>query len=183
MALPFPANRFDVAIMALVVFFLPDPAKGVSEMGRVTYPGGMVATYAWDLLGGGFPLEPIQAAMRSMNLTFHIPSSSSASQMAELQDLWKETGFENLETREITVQRSFASFEEYWTTGTMGTNLGRTIAAMPPGDVAILKARVRDRLSADAAGQIICVARANAIKGRRPEQLIAGGRSRGALDG
>jgi ubiquinone/menaquinone biosynthesis C-methylase UbiE len=26
MALPFPANTFDAAIMALVIFFLPDPA-------------------------------------------------------------------------------------------------------------------------------------------------------------
>ena len=28
MALPFPADTFDVAIMALVIFFVPDPAKG-----------------------------------------------------------------------------------------------------------------------------------------------------------
>ncbi len=35
MALPFPAGRFDVAIMALVIFFVPDPAKGVAEMVRV----------------------------------------------------------------------------------------------------------------------------------------------------
>jgi SAM-dependent methyltransferase len=43
MALPFPARRFDVAIMALVIFFVPDPAKGVAEMVRVVAPGGKVA--------------------------------------------------------------------------------------------------------------------------------------------
>ena len=41
--------------MALVIFFVPDPAKGVAEMARVVCPGGTVATYAWDMLGGGFP--------------------------------------------------------------------------------------------------------------------------------
>jgi len=35
MALPFPDNRFDAATMALVIFFVPEPAKGVAEMVRV----------------------------------------------------------------------------------------------------------------------------------------------------
>ena len=30
MALPFPDDRFDVAVMALVIFFVPDPSKGVA---------------------------------------------------------------------------------------------------------------------------------------------------------
>src|SRR5262249_25691190 len=32
MALPFDSGRFDAAVMALVVYFVPDPAKGVAEM-------------------------------------------------------------------------------------------------------------------------------------------------------
>ena len=35
---PFPENRFDAAVMALVIFFVPDPAKGVAEMARVVRP-------------------------------------------------------------------------------------------------------------------------------------------------
>src|SRR5262245_17128133 len=35
MALPFPADRFDAAVMALVLVFVPEPAKGVAEMLRV----------------------------------------------------------------------------------------------------------------------------------------------------
>ena len=40
MALPFPSHTFDVAVMALVIFFVPDPRKGVAEMVRVAAPGG-----------------------------------------------------------------------------------------------------------------------------------------------
>ena len=40
MALPFPAGRFDAAVMALVLIFVPDPAKGIAEMARVVRPGG-----------------------------------------------------------------------------------------------------------------------------------------------
>ena len=59
MALPFSEDRFDAAVMALVIFFVPDPAKGVAEMVRVVRSGGTVATYAWDMVGGGFPQETI----------------------------------------------------------------------------------------------------------------------------
>ena len=59
-ALPFADDRFDAAVMALVIFFVPDPAKGVAEMVRVVRPGGIVAAYAWDMRGGGFPFEPIR---------------------------------------------------------------------------------------------------------------------------
>jgi ubiquinone/menaquinone biosynthesis C-methylase UbiE len=34
MALPFAENSFDAAVMALVIFFVPEPAKGVAEMAR-----------------------------------------------------------------------------------------------------------------------------------------------------
>jgi ubiquinone/menaquinone biosynthesis C-methylase UbiE len=52
MALPFSEDRFDAAVMALVIFFVPDPAKSVAEMARVVCRGGTIAAYAWDVLGG-----------------------------------------------------------------------------------------------------------------------------------
>ena len=61
MALPFPDHSFDLAVMALVIFFVPDSAKGAAEMLRVVSPGGTVAAYAWDTAGGGFsPGSPVQ---------------------------------------------------------------------------------------------------------------------------
>ena len=50
MFLPFQNDKFDASVMALVIFFVPDPKKGVAEMLRVTKPGGIVAAYAWDCL-------------------------------------------------------------------------------------------------------------------------------------
>ena len=88
MALPFAEGRFDAAVMALVIFFVPDPAKGVAEMARVVRPGGLVAAYAWDILGGGFTLEPINAELRDMGINPVLPPSAPASRIAALQTLW-----------------------------------------------------------------------------------------------
>jgi len=170
MALPFPDNAFDAATMALVIFFVPDPAKGVAEMARVVRPGGTVAAYAWDILGGGFPLEPLRIEMRAMGLTPTNPPSVEASRIDAMHDLWRGAGFDAVETREITVQRTFADFEDFWATSLLGPSVGPTIAAMSSGELDRLKERVRARMPAAAAGgRVTYTARANAVKGRVPK--------------
>ena len=166
MAQPFPDDAFDVAVMALVIFFVPDPAKGVAEMVRVVYPGGTVAAYAWDILGGGFPWEAMHVELRALGVTPPLPPSVGASRIDAMRDLWTGAGLDAVETREITVQRTFADFDDFWTTTQMVGRFGRAIAALASADVELLKARLRARLPADATGRITYSARANAVKGR-----------------
>ena len=125
-----------------------------------------MATYAWDMLGGGFPLEPIRLEMSALGATVPVAPRSDASRMEALRGLWTGAGLEAVETREITVGRTFADFDDFWTTCLMHWSIRATVAAMAPNDVELLKTRVRARLPADAAGRITCSAHANAIKGR-----------------
>lgn len=76
MALPFANDTFDAAVMVLVVFFVPEPRKGIAEMARVVRPGGIVASYTWDILNGGFPNEPLMAAMRETGRAPPLPPSA-----------------------------------------------------------------------------------------------------------
>ena len=39
--------------------------------------------------------------------------------MESLRDLWTTAGLEVVETRKITVQRTFANFDDFWTTRTL----------------------------------------------------------------
>jgi ubiquinone/menaquinone biosynthesis C-methylase UbiE len=167
MALPFPEDRFDAGVMALVLVFLSDPAKGVAELMRVVVPGGLVATYMWDMDRGGFPLEPLLAEMRAMGSASQLPASMSASRMEAMEKLWASAGANSIETREITVERTFASYEEFWSIGTKSSTIGPALRGMAPGDVEKLKGRVRNRMQAGE-GALTFSARANAIKGIRP---------------
>ncbi len=166
-ALPFSDATFDVAVMALVIFFVPDPAAGVAEMARVVCPGGTVAAYVWDITTGGHPLDPMHSEMIAMGFTTPLPPRSDVTELGALRRLWKGAALDAIETREITVQRTFADFEDYWKTSMLAATVSQTIAAMAASDVELLKARMHGRLVADATGRITCTARANAIKRTR----------------
>lgn len=168
MALPFDADRFDAAVMALVIFFVPEPAEGVAEMARVVAPGGLVAAYAWDMDGSGYPGEAMRAELRAMCRNPPLPPSCAASRIDALRELWTGAGLEGVETREIVVSRTFPDFEDFWDINLQAASIGPLIAALPADDAARLKARVRERLPADAEGRISFSSRANAVKGRVP---------------
>jgi ubiquinone/menaquinone biosynthesis C-methylase UbiE len=168
MALPFPESRFDAAVMALVIFFVPEPAKGVAEMVRVVAPGGMVAAYAWDMEGDGYPGEAMRAELRRTGVDPPVPPSCGASRIDALRELWTDAGLQNVETREITVSRTFTDFDDYWTTNLQAASIGPLITRMASGDAQRLKARVRERLPSDSAGRVTFASRANAVKGCMP---------------
>src|SRR3954470_13105059 len=51
-SLPFGEAQFDRALSLLVLHFVPEAERAVSEMRRVVRPGGTVAAAVWDLHGG-----------------------------------------------------------------------------------------------------------------------------------
>jgi SAM-dependent methyltransferase len=166
MALPSPDDAFDAAVMPLVIFFVPVPSQGVAEMARVVCRGGIVAAYAWDIPGGAFPYETLQAEMRAMGAAVRLAPNPDAARLDVLRELWTGAGLDDVETREITVQRTFADFEDYWTTVLGGPSVAPGLAAMSSDGIAQLKSRMRALLPSDAAGRITYSARANAVKGR-----------------
>ena len=167
-ALPYADAEFDAAVMALVIFFVPDPAKGVAEMARVVKPGGSVSAYAWDILSGGFPYAALQEEMAALGVQPLYPPSVEAAKIEALRGLWAGAGLVDTETREIAVQRSFDDFETFWRIAKTGPRIAPRLAAMADDAGRRLKERLRERLVPDANGRITHGASANAIKGRVP---------------
>lgn len=165
MALPWPAASFDVAVMPLVLFFVPDPARGVAEMTRVVRPGGLVTAYAWDMPGGGFPYDALLTSLRALRIETPGPPHPEVSARDALEALWRAAGLRDVTTTAIAVSRMFADFDDYWTTAQDSASLGSTLQALPPDRRAALVAQVRARLPVDPAGRLTCHAVANAVRG------------------
>jgi len=168
-ALPSVDQSFDAAVMALVLFFVPDPAMGVAEMKRVVRRGGSVSAYVWDLLEpGGFPMAPLQEEMSALGFTRILPPSPDVSRMDALRALWKDAGLADVGTREITVARTFADFDDFWASAEIAIRMTHAGAPLPADILMPVKERLRARLTAERSGQVTYTSRANAVTGRVP---------------
>lgn len=168
MALPFDDDRFDIAIMALVIHFVPNPALAVAEMARVVRPGGTVASYVWAYDQALSPLDPFDAEFAAAGVPTVTPPSIGAVSIMALRQLWTGVGLEAIETDVITAERTFADFDELWASATGTGRMKSVVTAMDTSTLLRVQARLRARLPADAQGQITYASRANAIKGRVP---------------
>ncbi len=167
-SLPFTDATFDAAVMALVIFFVPEPEKGVAEMVRVTRPGATIAAYAWDIPGGGFPTEPLVDPLRMFGIELLRPPRADVSTISALQGLWAGAGLENIVTRSIEVEREFGSFDDWWSSCRAAASLAAAIDRLTPADIQSLRDVLRQSLPAGKDGRIRGRARANAVAGVKP---------------
>jgi ubiquinone/menaquinone biosynthesis C-methylase UbiE len=163
--LSFGDGSFDVAIMALVLSFLPDPPKAVAEMARVIRPGGWAATYMWDIPGGGSPTTAIYVAMESLGSALPVRPNPTASRLEAMQDFWKTAGLEEIETRVIRIPVTYANFDDFWDSNTVPIGpQGKVIAGLSSNARDQLRTRLRKYLPAASDGRIVYESFANAIK-------------------
>ena len=165
-ALPFPAACFDAAVMPLVIVFLDDAARAVTEMRRVVRPGGMVATYIWDL-PHGFPYADAFAALRDCGVLPDRAASDETTALAQLQALWEQAGLQEVETCAFTVAHRYPDFAVYWQALADSASIGARFAALSADMQAAVRAALQKRLPAAPDGSILVTARAHAAKGIR----------------
>jgi hypothetical protein len=84
-----------------------------------------------------------------------------------MRELWEGAGFTGVETRRIEVQRTFDSFEEWWSICLTSAGAGARIREQAADVQQELKERLRAKIAADAQGRVTLGASANAVKGRR----------------
>lgn len=166
-ALPLPDASIDAAVMALVLFFLPDPPQGLRELVRVVRDGGTIAAYHWDMAGGGFPLQPIFDAVRAEGYQSHEPPSSWAASLEASQALWRGAGLTEVRTCQFEARRNFGSFDDYWRTAYGSPRLRDLFNSLAPTALQRLNERVRERLEVADGGPLVLKARANAVRGRK----------------
>lgn len=103
--LSLPDGNFDVALCALGLMYLPDPARALSEMRRVLRPGGRIALAVWgerSACGWSAVFSIVQAEVATdvCPLFFRLGTGNTLARLCE------ETGFRNVvEQRLDTVLR------------------------------------------------------------------------------
>jgi SAM-dependent methyltransferase len=168
--LPIPDASVDAAVSALALNFVPDPARAVAEMMRVTCPGGIVAAYVWDYAGrmdlmrvfwdAAVALDP-SAADLDEGPRFPICAPEP------LRKLFTDAGLTEVDVRTIDVPTRFRDFDDYWAPflGGQGPAPGYAIS-LDQHDRNALRDRIRDALPIAADGSIDLIARAWAVAGR-----------------
>jgi SAM-dependent methyltransferase len=143
--LPFPDATFDAAFGQLVVPFMTDPVRGLSEMARVVRPGGVVAACAWDFEHG-----PVQVFWRAAEEL--VPGASATIDLAgaregQLAELMTSAGLVDVLSTALTVHVTIATFEEWWAPFAyrVGT-AGDYFATLAPEQQEALRARCADLL-------------------------------------
>jgi SAM-dependent methyltransferase len=168
-ALPLERDSFDAAAMALVLAFLPDPAKAVAEMARVVRPGGWIATYMWDFPSGGSPNQPMHDTIRSMGMAPPGPPNPEASGHDSMRALWANAGLTEVETTVLRIVVEFDDLDDLWASTTSpSAPMGRFVQEMSSGAREELRSRLRQRVPTGPDGRIAYPAVANAVKGRVP---------------
>lgn len=163
--MPYAPASFDVAVMALVLVLLRDPARGVAEMVRMLAPGGLACAYNWDLHGRGSPLAPLSLALRQAGVPTPAAPSEKASREEVTRRLWIDAGLRHVQTHAITVQRRFDSFEQAWQVSQLGPSAAPVLRSLSHEKREEIKDRFRQNLQQDTSGPVTCTARAIAVRG------------------
>jgi len=167
--LPFPDGTFDVVASALVINFIPDRPRALSEMRRVGCPGSLVAGFVWDFAAERTPASPARTALNRIGVKPPPVPGTEESRLEALESLFAAAGLRDIATRSIDVTMSFADFEDYWGTQTPTYSAsGKAIAALSEYDRQTLIQLLQAGLPADPDGSVSYPARAHAIKARVP---------------
>jgi SAM-dependent methyltransferase len=171
--LQFAQRRLRHPAVTFAINFVPDPSSAVREMARVTRPGGTVAAYVWDygdrmelmrcFWDAAVALDPAaQALDEGRRFPMCRPDP--------LRDLFSGAGLHDVATRPIDIATNFASFDDFWSPFLGGQGPAPAYAMSLAEDRReALRERIRSALPMRDDGSIHLVARAWAVRGRKPQ--------------
>src|ERR1700682_1588575 len=117
-ALPYDDSSFDRVLSMLVLFFIPDAKKAVSEMKRVARSGSTVAATLWDARGGmminrmfvdtAAVLDTRANELRARAFTRPLRHPG------DLGRAWRDAGLRDVKEATLIIRMEFENFDDYW---------------------------------------------------------------------
>ena len=165
-------GSFDAAVSGLVVNFLPDPVGAVGAMRDAVVPRGVVGAYVWDYGGRMDFMRRFWDAAVSLDEAARVLDEGVRFPMCTadgVASLWEEAGLESVETIALDVPTVFAGFDDFWSPFLGGQGPAPSyLMSLPPARRDALRDAVRASLPVGEDGSISLIARAWAVRGRRP---------------
>ncbi len=146
---PFPDASFDRCVVLLVISFIPDAPKAVSEMRRVTRLGGVVGTAMWDNTGGNELNQSLWDVAIILDPNVKPPGERRGSYgtAEELSSLWASGGLTDIEVKNLVFPCGFSSFDDFWQPLTEGQGpAGAYLARLPEEHRMTLKEQLRQNI-------------------------------------
>lgn len=169
--LQYKDESYDVSVSGLMLNFVPEPQRAVTEMARVVKRNGVVALYVWDYADkmqlmrhfwdAAVELDP---AARELDegARFGICKPES------LEKLFRDAGLQSVETRAIDAPAVFRDFDDYWMPFLGGQGPAASYAmSLSEERRTNLRERIRAQLPINSDGSIHLIARAWAVRGTR----------------
>jgi len=161
----------DAAVSALVLNFLPEPGRAVSEMRRAVRPAGIVGAYVWDYAGKMQLMRHFWNAAAALDptcLDLDEGRRFPLCQPEPLAELFQSAGLKKVEVRAIDIPTDFKDFDDYWSPFLGGQGPAPSYAMSLSEDRrALLRERIRAGLPFAHDGSISLEARAWAVRGAR----------------
>ena len=170
LALPAAGSSADYVVSGLVLNFIADPDAALAEMSRVATAEATIGAYVWDYAEGMQMLRTFWDAAVALD-----PAAAALDEAARfplcrpepLHRLFDAAGLADVEPSDITVETTFADFDDYWMPFLSGQGPAPGYCAtLAPPRLEALGDRLREELAPDG-GPIDLTARAWAVKGTR----------------
>jgi len=170
-ALQAASATFDAVVAGLVLNFVSEPDRAVSEMARVARPGGVVAAYVWDYAEGMQMMRHFWDAAGALDPRAHDLDEGrrfTLCQPEPLTDLFQTAGLEKVEVRALDVPTVFRDFDDYWSPFLGGQAPAPGYAmSLSEERRAALRERIRASLPTNSQGEHHLIARAWTVRGVR----------------
>ena len=111
------SNSIDAVVSGFVLNFVSQPKIAISEMLRVTKPGGKIGIFLWDYQDGMQMLRYFWDAVVELNKNankFDEGIRFPLCKKGGLDSLFQEIGLKQFESTAINIKTIFQNFDDFW---------------------------------------------------------------------
>jgi SAM-dependent methyltransferase len=167
--IPLVDSSVNFTVSGLVLNFITEKERAISEMRRVISPGDTVALYVWDYAGTMDFLRIFWDTVVELNPNVsHLHEGNRFPDLnaKSLKYLFENAGFKEAETAPIEIDTIFRDFDDYWKPFLGGQGPAPAyVLSLDETERSKLRDVLFERLPIRADGSIPMVARAWAVKG------------------